>query len=222
MYRSKKRLEHVISVAFRQWRAASHCKFLHGYALTVEVEFESDRLDSNNWVMDFGGLRNFRTALEKGFDHKLLVAHDDPSLPLFEMLDDKGIAEIVILDNISCECFAEAFHDLLTTSTELPEGVTVAMVTVSEHEGNSASFSQGPVRPFREIPRSDKVHSARTADRAPPSGYAHRRFLKGSPQAPGIDASAAVHVSAQDIVYRDYRGHSRVVTNHGPDRKGSM
>ena len=42
------------SAAFRQWRADSHCKYIHGYALAFRFEFEADELDVRNWVVDFG------------------------------------------------------------------------------------------------------------------------------------------------------------------------
>ena len=46
--------ERGLSAAFRQWRADSHCKFLHGYSLEFEFEFGADELDEKNWVVDFG------------------------------------------------------------------------------------------------------------------------------------------------------------------------
>ena len=62
------------SCAFRQWKADSHCNLIHGYALSFHFEFESEELDSRNWVMDFGGLRPLKDLLEDWFDHTLLVA----------------------------------------------------------------------------------------------------------------------------------------------------
>ena len=65
-------------VAYRQWRADSHCNLIHGYALTFHFEFECDTLDARNWCVDFGGLRELKYKLEDWFDHTLLVAQDDP------------------------------------------------------------------------------------------------------------------------------------------------
>lgn len=48
--------ERGLSAAFRQWRADSHCKFLHGYSLEFEFEFGAHELDERNWVVDFGGI----------------------------------------------------------------------------------------------------------------------------------------------------------------------
>jgi 6-pyruvoyltetrahydropterin/6-carboxytetrahydropterin synthase len=41
------------SACFRQWRADdTHCRFLHGYAVSFRVWFEGD-LDHRHWVFDF-------------------------------------------------------------------------------------------------------------------------------------------------------------------------
>ena len=40
--------------------------------------------------MDFGGLKDLKKTLEYTFDHKLVVASDDPQLDLFKQLDDAG------------------------------------------------------------------------------------------------------------------------------------
>lgn len=89
-----------LSCAFRQWRAKdSHCRFIHGYALAIMIEFEAERLDDRNWVVDFGGLKVLKDRLIKQFDHKLVVAADDPELPLLIELDRRGLADIQILDH---------------------------------------------------------------------------------------------------------------------------
>ena len=79
-YKSTKTFGHELglSSAFRQWKAQSHCRFVHGYALAVKFEFEAEELDVRNWVVDFGSLKSLRKMLEDTFDHKLLVAEDDP------------------------------------------------------------------------------------------------------------------------------------------------
>ena len=49
-YKSTKTHGHAIglSAAFRQWRADSHCKYLHGYALAVKFVFEAGELDARD------------------------------------------------------------------------------------------------------------------------------------------------------------------------------
>jgi hypothetical protein len=51
------------STCFRQWRAEdTHCKYLHGYAVSFRVWFEGD-LDHRNWVWDFGGMKRSKTKI---------------------------------------------------------------------------------------------------------------------------------------------------------------
>jgi 6-pyruvoyltetrahydropterin/6-carboxytetrahydropterin synthase len=131
------------SAAFRQWRSThSHCQFIHGYNLTADITFECDNLDERNWVMDFGGLKDLKTILENTFDHKLVVAGDDPQLDLLKQLDAVGIAELVILEcGVGCERFAEFVLKTADTFTdEATDGrVRVKSVQINEHDNNFAT-----------------------------------------------------------------------------------
>jgi len=56
MYRVQKKVD-GFSTCFRQFGAeGTHCKFLHGYGVSVEFEWEGD-LDFRNWVVDFGAFK---------------------------------------------------------------------------------------------------------------------------------------------------------------------
>ena len=48
------------SCAFRQPRAKSHCRFIHGYRLVAKFWFSCNELDENNWVVDFGSLKGLK------------------------------------------------------------------------------------------------------------------------------------------------------------------
>lgn len=76
-----------LSCCFRQWKAThSHCSTLHGYSLGFKFIWESETLDTRNWVFDFGGMKPIKNWLDYMFDHTILVAEDDPALELFKML----------------------------------------------------------------------------------------------------------------------------------------
>ena len=131
-----------LSACFRQWRADSHCKYLHGYALRVRLEFEGT-LDDRNWIVDFGNLKSFKTWLEETFDHRLLVAADDPDRIKFEHLDKLGMAQVVIVPATGCEAFAEMIYfkaeAWLATNGYTPR-VKMRSVEVCEHGANSALY----------------------------------------------------------------------------------
>ena len=133
--------ERGLSAAFRQWRASSHCRFMHGYSFEFEFEFGSNKLDENNWVVDFGSLKDLESWLRQTFDHKTLVATDDPEYSNYEKMHQKGIIDMVSVDSTGCEMFAkmamEFSSDLIV---KLYGGrCWVESVTVREHGANSAT-----------------------------------------------------------------------------------
>lgn len=141
------------SACFRQWKAeGTHCKFLHGYAVSFRVWFEGE-LDERNWVWDFGGMKRANGNIDgmspKAFfdhllDHTTIVAQDDPYLSLFESMDKDGIIQLRVLPSVGCERFAEYLYGKINTFlTEETNGrVRATKVEVYEHERNSASYGE--------------------------------------------------------------------------------
>jgi 6-pyruvoyltetrahydropterin/6-carboxytetrahydropterin synthase len=143
-FQSSKTYTHSVglSCCFRQWRAThSHCSKLHGYALKVELIWEGE-LDERNWVMDFGGLKKVKQFLEATFDHKTLIARDDPQRMYFERLAELEIIDLVMLSAVGAEKFAEyifrVVDDMFERSPSQPHWPLLQSVQVWEHEGNSA------------------------------------------------------------------------------------
>ena len=135
--------EQGLSVCFRQHRAASHCHLLHGYAIAVEITFTSDTLDRNGWVIDFGSLKPIKQFLTDTFDHKLLVAQDDPQIDELCALGGLGLADVLVIPRIGCEAFAALifrFVEQFLVETNQSNRVGIVQVEVKEHAGNSASF----------------------------------------------------------------------------------
>ena len=131
-----------LSCTFRQWRAKeSHCQYLHGYALSVRVNFKGD-LDDRNWVYDFGDLKDFKKFLQDTFDHKTVIAQDDPELEFFKQLDEKKLIQLVVIPAVGCEKFAEYIwnniNPIVTMKTN--NRVRVLSVEVREHGANSAIY----------------------------------------------------------------------------------
>ena len=145
MYKSTKTFGHEIglSACFRQWRADSHCRFLHGYALAIKFVFASNELDVRNWVVDFGSLKSLKGQLEDTFDHKLIVAEDDPMLNSIQQLEVLGIAEVVVVEKAGCEAFARLIFDATEVWLEdngYAPRAWLESVEVSEHGANSAIY----------------------------------------------------------------------------------
>lgn len=129
------------STTFRQWRADSHCKYLHGYALSVRITFEG-KLDKNNWVFDFGGLQEEKEWLSFLLDHTTIVAKDDPELRQFEILYEKQIIQLRVLPAVGAEKLAEhILHELQgMIYKKTNKRVHIVSVEISENGKNSAIY----------------------------------------------------------------------------------
>jgi 6-pyruvoyltetrahydropterin/6-carboxytetrahydropterin synthase len=139
------------STVFRQWKAdGTHCKFLHGYAVSFRVHFEGE-LDERNWVWDFGGMKRATNTIQgkspKDFftwllDHTMIIAEDDPFLESFKRMDEAGVVQLRILPATGCEKFAEYLYEVINEflAVETDGRVRAAKVEVYENERNSASY----------------------------------------------------------------------------------
>lgn len=145
-YRSTKTYGHDLglSACFRQWRADSHCRLLHGYALAFSFVFEAEELDHRNWVVDFGGLGKLKKSLVDFFDHKLLVAQDDPFRGNLIDFNGLGLAEVIVLPNVGCEAFAKLGWELAYLAIGIDTRVRVVSCEVREHGANSAIYIGPP------------------------------------------------------------------------------
>jgi 6-pyruvoyltetrahydropterin/6-carboxytetrahydropterin synthase len=133
------------SSAFRQWRAShSHCQYVHGYQLKAKFWFGCSELDDKNWAADFGGLKELKAHFHNTFDHKLLIASDDPCLDEFILLEKKGAVQLSIFENgVGIERAAEYCFNIASEfiKDKYGERVWVERVEVFEHEDNSAIYS---------------------------------------------------------------------------------
>lgn len=139
------------STTFRQWKAeGTHCKFLHGYAISFEITFEGD-LDERNWVFDFGGMKRAvnkidgkspKEWMEYMFDHTTIIAVNDPALPIFEKLDNVGVIQLRIIPYTGAERFAEYIYDRINKFIiqETNGRVKVKKVKFMENNKNSATY----------------------------------------------------------------------------------
>ena len=139
------------STVFRQWKAdGTHCKFLHGYGVSLKVWFEGD-LDERNWVWDFGGMKrakgtidgvNPKVWMDYMLDHTTIIAEDDPYLSHFQNMYIEGLIQLRVIPATGAERFAEYFYNKLNTFIqEETEGrVKVVQVEFREHEKIKAFY----------------------------------------------------------------------------------
>ena len=141
-YISTKTYNQIGPVAYRQWRADSHCNLIHGYALSFHLEFECDTLDARNWCMDFGGLKPLKGLLEDWFDHTLLVAQDDPMREHLLEFGRLKLAKITEVEKTGWEGIADFLYEYINTiflpSYGEKERVWCCKVQVRETDANMA------------------------------------------------------------------------------------
>jgi 6-pyruvoyltetrahydropterin/6-carboxytetrahydropterin synthase len=143
-YQSTKIIE-LGSCAFRQWRAESHCKFIHGYRLTAKFWFFCNELDDKGWVVDFGALDNLKSELQKMFDHTTCIALDDPYLKEFENLAKLGIVDLRVFPyGVGIEKFTREAFNIANKNVKAMtnDRCWVTRVEMWEHEKNSAIYEE--------------------------------------------------------------------------------
>ena len=141
IYRSTKRF-HGYPCTHRQWKADSHCRFVHGYSREFYFEFACKEMTDEFWVMDFGGLKDVKKFLEYHFDHTFLIAADDPYLDQFKQMDKDGVIQLRILPNPGMEGTAKYVFDEVSKmiSEKTNNRVWITKVEVRENEKNSAFY----------------------------------------------------------------------------------
>jgi len=118
--------------------------------------------------MDFGGLKLFKNWADSMFDHTLVVAHDDPMLPVFKDLANQvsmgspnpesavphergALCDLRIVEGVGCEMFAKLCYDEMSRILEelkqgsagrypVNAGVRLVSAEVFEHGANSAIY----------------------------------------------------------------------------------
>ena len=151
-YKSTK-LFNGFTCCFRQWKAVeTHCKYLHGYAVSFKVIFEGE-LDHKNWVWDFGGMKRAKNLIEGMqpkawmdymFDHTVIIAKDDPEALMFQSLSDLGVIQLREVDATGAEKFAEYVFNKLNKFVDLETDgrVKISSVEFMENSNNSAIYQE--------------------------------------------------------------------------------
>lgn len=147
------------AAAHRQHRHDGHCALIHGHNFSFKFTFSADRLDENQFVVDFGKLKWLRAYLEKLFDHTFLINTDDPALPylrqkLVSVATFPKLADIIEVPNCGAEGLAEYLLSQGNVRLLHPDfvgeaaaedysrrNVRIVSVTVYEDEKNEATYA---------------------------------------------------------------------------------
>ncbi len=119
---------------------AGACAYLHGHRYRLRVVVEAANLTALGMLIDFGDIKRIvEERLVKKWDHAALFRYDDPLVRAVRAAQPESPDRVVTLpDNPTAEVMARtAFQEI---ATALPEGITLAAVTVWETPNCSASI----------------------------------------------------------------------------------
>ena len=134
-----------ITTGHRQWRDDGHCSYIHGYGRHVRLTFEASTLDKCGWVMDFGDLKDIKNWIEDEWDHRVLIAADDPLIPQLKELEEVGGINLNILPEgylpgieESCRYLYDKLSPIIQRKTN--NRVHITRVEIWETEKNQAEY----------------------------------------------------------------------------------
>ncbi len=132
----------------RSWANQGKRFFLHGYERSFEIEFACAETESGTGsVVDDITLKEVRAILRDQFDHTTLIAADDPQRDLFELLADRGVIDLRIMDNTGIAASAAwAFETVERIVGPATTGrVWVSRIMARESHDNVVTLTAGPV-----------------------------------------------------------------------------
>lgn len=130
----------------RQWRHPGHCRFVHGYSRSFTCWFQAQHLDQHGFVVDFSSLAELRQRLQGQFDHTFLVNADDPLLPTWQELHERGALDLRVMENVGMEASARLVWEWANALLRQREGGRSCCFRVEarENEANAACFEALP------------------------------------------------------------------------------
>ncbi len=132
----------------RSWANQGKRFFLHGYERAFDIEFAcADTEPGTGLVVDDNSLKEVRAALRYQFDHTTLIAVDDPQRDLFELLADRGVIDLRIMDNTGiAESAAWVFETVERIIGLATAGrVWVSRIKARESRNSMVTLTAGPV-----------------------------------------------------------------------------
>lgn len=132
----------------RSWANPGKRFFLHGCERRFEVEFACAEIEpESGLVVDGDAVGEIRAALRYQFDHTTLIAANDPQRDLFELLAERGVIDLRIMDNTGLEGSAAWVFETADRIAALATGgrVWVSRIGAGESRNNVVTLTAGPV-----------------------------------------------------------------------------
>jgi 6-pyruvoyltetrahydropterin/6-carboxytetrahydropterin synthase len=131
MYSVSKRIEFCYGHRLMDYGGV--CRHPHGHNATAEIEVRTDALDERNMVADFGDIKRIvKEWIDREFDHKMILRHDDP---LVKPLQQLGEPVFISEANPTVEHIAKLIFDFVKS-----RGFDVVSVRVWETPSSCAAY----------------------------------------------------------------------------------
>jgi 6-pyruvoyltetrahydropterin/6-carboxytetrahydropterin synthase len=132
-----------IPLSHRQPLHSGKCSRLHGHSWSITLTFQSQDLDENGFVIDFGDLHFIKDWIDQNLDHATALRVNDPHRAECKKMESLGLLKILWVDSASCEGMA---HFLFSTFQLMVEQKTNGRVRIQslhlkEDSKNSATYS---------------------------------------------------------------------------------
>ncbi|WP_205875396.1 6-carboxytetrahydropterin synthase [Mycobacterium camsae] len=132
----------------RSWSDNGKRLFLHGYALSFEIEFACDERQADDRVLSGECLDDIRAALAAQFGHTTLITTNDPQRDLFELLAERDLVDMRIVDGTALDASAAwVFENVERIVAEAAAGrVWVSRIDAQESGSRVFTLTALPVK----------------------------------------------------------------------------
>lgn len=77
---------------------SKRCQSVHGHSYLMEVTLESEQLNGDGMVMDFGEVKDKMNHFFDAFDHSYIIYKNDITLPLFKQIEGLIHNRMMVVD----------------------------------------------------------------------------------------------------------------------------
>lgn len=131
MYKATKEIQ--FCYGHRLLNYQGKCKNLHGHNAKLEVQLQTEALDTRHMVVDFDDIKHvIKSWIDEQLDHRMLLSKDDPILPIIQA---QGEPCYVMETNPTAEAIARLIFDYAAE-----RGFPVAEVRIWETDSSWASY----------------------------------------------------------------------------------
>jgi len=139
MYKVEKRF--TLPIGHRLSKNADRCHSIHGHNITVLVGVKSEKLNSQDMVIDFYDLKKIVTDILDTFDHCLLLNRVDADIS--NQLKNMGMRTMLLENDPTAEKLSELLYNQITMALALKNlKISMDYVTVYENENSKATYSE--------------------------------------------------------------------------------